>query len=206
MILDYHEIIKDSNTGVKGVIHIGAFYGQEKNKYTNLGINNVIWIEANPNYEGIIRENVGNDKIIIAGVGNVNNTLKFNVANNGQSSSFLEFGTHLDEHPGINFSEKIDVPVKRMVNIIDEYNININEYNFLNLDIQGYELEAFKGFDNLLNNFDFIYCEVNEKELYIGCPLINDIDDYLNAFNFKRVSTNMTGHGWGDAFYIKTNI
>ena len=118
----------------------------------------------------------------------------------------MEFGTHLEEHPGINFTEKINVPVKRMVDVINEYNISINDYNFLNIDIQGYELEAFKGFDNQLYNFDFIYCEVNVKELYIGCPLIEDIDNYLEKFNFKRVLTDITGHGWGDAFYIKNNI
>jgi FkbM family methyltransferase len=206
MILNYNEIINSSNIDVKGVIHIGAFYGQEKQTYNNLNIKNVIWVEANPNYEEIIRNNVGDDIIIISGIGNTNEELTFNVANNGQSSSFLEFGTHLDEHPGINFSEKIKIPVKRMIDVVNEYNININDYNFLNVDIQGYELEAFKGFDNLLNNFDFIYCEVNEKELYVGCPLINEIDEYLNTFNFKRVLTNITGHGWGDAFYIKTNL
>jgi FkbM family methyltransferase len=206
MILNYNEIINDSNVNVKGVIHIGAFYGQEKNTYNNLNFDKVIWIDANPNYENIIRENVGDDIIIISGIGNINGTLTFNIANNGQSSSFLEFGTHLDEHPGINFTEKIEVPIKRMVDVINEYNINIDEYNFLNVDIQGYELEAFKGFDNQLNNFDFIYCEVNEKELYKGCPLIDDIDEYLNTYNFKRVLTNMTEHGWGDAFYIKNNI
>jgi FkbM family methyltransferase len=206
MILNYNKIINDSNVKVKGVIHIGAFYGQEKKTYNNLNIKNVIWIESNPHYENIIRDNVGDDKIIITGIGNVNNTLTFNVANNGQSSSFLEFGTHLEEHPGINFTEKINVPVKRMVDVINEYNISINDYNFLNVDIQGYELEAFKGFDNQLHNFDFIYCEVNVKELYIGCPLIEDIDNYLEKFNFKRVLTDITGHGWGDAFYIKNNI
>jgi len=206
MILNYKEIINNSNVKVKGVIHIGAFYGQEKNTYNNLNIENVIWIDANPNYENIIRDNVGDDTIIITGIGNVNDILTFNVANNGQSSSFLEFGTHLEEHPGINFTEKINVPVKRMVDVINEYNININDYNFLNIDIQGYELEAFKGFDNQLYNFDFIYCEVNVKELYIGCPLIEDIDNYLEKFNFKRVLTDITGHGWGDAFYIKNNI
>jgi FkbM family methyltransferase len=206
MILNYNELINNSNVKVKGVIHIGAFYGQEKNIYNNLNINKVIWIEANPNYEEIIRANVGDDKIIITGVGNINDVLSFNVSNNGQSSSFLEFGTHLDEHPGINFIEKINVPVKKMIDIVKDYDIEINDYNFLNVDIQGYELEAFKGFEHLLNNFDFIYCEVNEKELYKDCPLINDIDEYLNSFNFKRVLTNMTSHGWGDAFYVKTNI
>jgi FkbM family methyltransferase len=202
-MLDYSNLIKEHGINVKGLIHIGAFYGQEKNVYNNLGINNVVWIEANPNYKEIIKNNVGDDLVIISGVGNKNEILEFNIANNGQSSSFLEFGTHLDEHPNINFTNKIKIESKRMSSIIEEYNLNINEYNFLNIDVQGYELEVLKGFDDLLINFDYISSEVNEKELYKDCPLISEIDDYLNKFGFIRVATNMTSHGWGDAFYIK---
>jgi FkbM family methyltransferase len=206
MILDYNNIVNNNGIEIKGIIHIGAFYGQEKTTYNNLNVNNVIWIEANPNYKEIIKNNVGEDLIIISGVGNKNEILDFNIANNGQSSSFLEFGTHLDEHPGINFTDKIKVPVKRMSDIVNEYSINIDDFNFLNIDIQGYELEALKGFDNLIHKFDYIYSEVNEKELYKGCPLINEIDDYLKTFGFQRVITNITGHGWGDALYIKNKI
>ena len=206
MILNYTDIVNNLNLKINGVIHIGAFFGQEKIIYDNLNINNIIWIEANPNYEEIIKNNVGDDMVIIVGVGNVNDTMTFNIANNGQSSSFLEFGTHKNEHPGINFIGKIDIPVKRMVNIIEENKIDITKYNFLNIDIQGYELEALKGFDNLLNNFDYIYSEVNVNELYEKCSLINDIDEYLEKFNFERTHTNITSHGWGDAFYIKKLI
>ena len=151
----------------------------------------------------MIRNKVNNDRVIISGVGNENGNKYFNVANNGQSSSFLEFGTHLEEHPGINFVGQIEINMRRMVNLIEDYNIDIDSYNFLNIDVQGYELEVMKSFDNLIDKFDFIYCEVNEKELYLNCPLISDIDFYLDKFNFERIGTFMTHHGWGDALYKK---
>jgi len=56
-MLDYNNFIKEHGINVKGLIHIGAFYGQEKNVYNNLGIHNVVWIEANPDYEEIIKNN-----------------------------------------------------------------------------------------------------------------------------------------------------
>lgn len=202
-MIDISDIIKDSNKKIKGVIHIGAFYGEEKKIYNNLEIKNVIWIEANPEYEKIIRSNVGDDLIIISGVGNENTNKSFNVANNGQSSSFLEFETHLIEHPGINFTQKIEVEVKRMETIVEDYKIDMTNFNFLNIDVQGFELEVLKGFGNLLNYVDLVYCEVNEKKLYKDCPLISEIDSFLIEFNFERVHTFMTGHGWGDAIYIK---
>ena len=35
--------------------------------------------------------------------------------------------------------------------------------------------------------------------------LIYEIDLFLSLYNFKRVITNMTHHGWGDALYITTD-
>jgi hypothetical protein len=44
--------------------------------------------------------------------------------------------------------------------------------------------------------------EVNEKQLYKNCALVEEIDEFLLQINFKRVFTEMTTHGWGDAIYI----
>ena len=44
--------------------------------------------------------------------------------------------------------------------------------------------------------------EVNQTEVYKGCGLISDIDTFLLQYNFKRVLTNITPYGWGDALYI----
>jgi len=53
----------------------------------------------------------------------------------------------------------------------------------------------------LLWKFKYAYIEVNSKELYKGCPFINDIDDYLRSYGFVPKETKMTGNGWGDRFY-----
>ena len=32
---------------------------------------------------------------------------------------------------------------------------------------------------------------------------MHEIDEYLEKFGFKRVITEITLNGWGDAFYVK---
>jgi hypothetical protein len=62
---------------------------------------------------------------------------------------------------------------------------------------------ALKGATQSIQYAKAIYLEVNEKELYKNCGLITEIDTFLSTYNFKRVLTNMTPHGWGDALYIR---
>lgn len=191
-------------TPIKGCIHIGAHHGEEKQIYIENNINNVIWIEANPEYENIIKEKTNNeDLVIIRGVGNTKRTVNFNISNNGQSSSILDLELHKVMHPDVFYVKSIEINEDRMVNIIEEFGINIDEYNFLNLDIQGYELEAIKGFDTLIQKFDYIYTEVNSGPLYSNCALMPDIDDYLSNYGFIRIETSMTPYSWGDAIYVK---
>ena len=78
------------------------------------------------------------------------------------------------------------------------------QFNFINLDIQGTELKALKGMDYYLKFVDYIYTEVNSCEVYKGCTIISDLDDYLNNYGFKRVKTSwVEDKTWGDAFYIR---
>jgi hypothetical protein len=77
-----------------------------------------------------------------------------------------------------------------------------DEYNVLILDIQGAELLALQGLSSLLNNFNTIYTEVNEEELYSGCCKLEDLDSYLSSFGFKRKYIS-TLNGYGNALYIK---
>ena len=51
-----------------------------------------------------------------------------------------------------------------------------------------------------------IYLEVNKELLYHGIPLINEIDQYLLEFGFRRIITNWSDAGWGDAFYLKERV
>lgn len=189
---------------LKKAIHIGAYDGGEKGWYLSNGIRETIWIEANQDYEWIIRHKVGpDDLIIIRAVGNENKDVTFHIANSGQSSSVLELGTHAQHYPQIVYEQERTVRMSRMIDLIKEYNINISEYNYLNIDIQGSELDAIKGFEDTISFMDYIYLEVNQEEVYKGCSLVQDIDSYLSKYDFKRVTTHIVAEGWGDALYVK---
>ncbi len=71
---------------------------------------------------------------------------------------------------------------------------------------RGVELRVLKSLGDLLHNFKFVQSEVNLEELYEGCCLIDELDEYLNNFGFKRTITKLWDDGavgWGDALYIK---
>ena len=107
--------------------------------------------------------------------------VKFNVSNNGQSSSILEFGLHQIYHPHVEYVSSYEVETKLLKDIICNYNI---DYNFINLDIQGVELKALKSMEEYLHKIDYIYTEVNSDEVYKGCNLVIEIDEYLKQFGF----------------------
>ena len=115
----------------------------------------------------------------------------------------LELDLHSKYYPSITVIEKLQVNTKRIDSLINENNIKIENYDFVNLDIQGAELLALKGFGDLLNHVKFIYTEINTNNLYKNCALVNEIDDFLLKYGFNRVETVMTGAEWGDALYIK---
>jgi hypothetical protein len=92
-----------------------------------------------------------------------------------------------------------------MDSLINENDINVSDYDFINLDIQGAELLALKSFGELIKNFNYIYTEVNIASIYKNCALITEIDEYLNNYNFERVETTITQFEWGDALYLKKN-
>ena len=187
-------------------MHIGAHDCEEITIYNNLGLNNedIIWIDALP-FKVEEAKNRGIPNVYNALITDKDDEeVVFNVSNNDQSSSILEFGTHSTEHPWVVYVDKIQKKSITLNSFFERNNIDGNKYDFWNFDIQGAELMALKGASKYLPNVKVLYLEVNEKELYKDCGLIGDIDQFLSQYNFKRVITNITKHGWGDAVYIKT--
>lgn len=108
--------------------------------------------------------------------------------------------------PTSALSSNVDrIPVRSITidTFFERNHIDPSKYNFWNFDIQGAELAALKGATKSIQYAKAIYLEVNEKELYKNCGLIGEIDAFLEEHHFRRVLTNMTQHGWGDAFYTR---
>jgi hypothetical protein len=73
----------------------------------------------------------------------------------------------------------------------------------INIDVQGYELEVFKGAVKTLEIIDIIYAEINLEELYKDCVLVDELDAFLRKFGFIRILTQLAHKSWGDALYLK---
>lgn len=207
MLIDFRELFPKYNIRPKGVIHVGANVGEEANVYLELGIKKQFWYEPNPGIYERLRENLRNNKNAIAfnyAVGDVDNVkVVLHIANNGgQSSSILDLGTHIQKHPEVHYINDIEVTMRRLDTLIFEH--EIIDFDFLNIDVQGAELKVLKGMGKLLEQFKWAYLEVNKEELYKGCALVGEVDEYLYTYGFERVETKWCGNtGWGDALYIK---
>ena len=188
---------------ITGVIHVGGHYGEELQDYIDEGIQDIVLFEPlNENFD-ILKEKAENLNANIVGhqvaLGPEKGTATMYVSDNEkQSSSILKPKVHLTHHPQVKFPETEEVEVGRM----DDY--NTGNYNFLNMDVQGYELEVLKGGTKTLEKVKYVYCEVNRDEVYENNAYVEEIDEFLANYGMERLETNWEGDIWGDALYIKT--
>lgn len=203
---EVRHILSKYHIDIKGVLHIGAHECEELTLYENLGIDkfNIVWIDGNiEKVKESQRRNIPN--VYYALISDTDdNEVEFKITNNGQSSSILDFGSHSIHHPQVNFVETQKHKTVTINTFFERNRLNMKDYDFWNFDIQGAELLALKGATKVIENVKVLYLEVNTEEVYKGCALISEIDEYLGNYEFKRVITKMTEYGWGDALYIKS--
>jgi FkbM family methyltransferase len=211
MLIPYHQInqiLTDNGIQITGAFHIGAHECEELGFYQQLKLapSDIIWIDAIPQKVTEAQQR-GIPNVFHAVITDKDDEeVTFHISNNGQSSSVLEFGTHAQEHPWVTYIDNIVQKSTTIQSFVTKHQIDMPTHNFWNFDIQGAELMALHGAGDLIRTADAIYLEVNEKELYKGCGLIEEIDRCLNEYGFTRVKTEMTVHGWGDALYIRVSI
>jgi FkbM family methyltransferase len=202
MLISLHELIQKYNIQIKGVLHVGAHECEELNDYLRyIPIEKMLWVDALPDKVALCKQKYPGVLIENAIVSDVIEKVRFNVSNNGQSSSMLDFGLHSHFHPQVHYIGYFESETKLLKDILPKYDI---EYNFLNFDIQGAELKALKGMEEYLNKVDYLYTEVNSDYVYKNCALVTELDEYLLKYGLHRVETQWCGDfRWGDAFYIR---
>jgi FkbM family methyltransferase len=199
------QLLKEHNIQITGVLHLGAHDCEEAPFYANalnLPSESVVWIDAiEKKVEECRKKGIPNVyQVVISDTDDEEVT--FNVANNFQSSSILEFGTHANHYASIKYIDKFLARTKT----IDTFLSSIpgsTHLNFWNLDIQGVELKALQGAVKNIQNVSAIYTEISVEEVYKGGCRVEEIDTFLSSFGFLRVSTLLTGCGWGDALYLR---
>lgn len=204
MIYDIRHI--NHSFDITGIMHVGAFAGEELNSYRSLGLCNTIMFEPQEHlYNDIKSRCVVDEKVHNVALGSERGTKEMYISfrdggvaqGSGASSSLLKPKVHLEEHPEVTFPETQMVEVHTLDDYYDP------QYNFLNIDVQGYELEVLKGGTKTLANIDAMILEVNRDEVYENCPMVEELDEFLKDFGFSRLSTRWQTNSWGDALYAK---
>jgi FkbM family methyltransferase len=176
----------------KGIIHIGANNGEEKNHYKKLGVQRVIFVEANPEMYEILSNNIKSEKNFKAYNYLVTDKdkkkVKFYIANDvSNSSSILELKELKKMYPAINYTKSIFLKSRSLQTIVLEKKINLKNFDSLILDVQGAELKILKGGGHLINKFKYIKLEASEFEIYSKYPLYSEITEFMRLLGFKEL-------------------
>ncbi len=196
---------------VKGVIHIGANDGEEYPDYKRAGIKHMLFVEPQEEAFKRLQERTQGDPgvtTIRAACGKEREWRVFNIMqgpgeHHDYSSSILPPKEHLVVHPEIKVVEQRNIGVYPFDDLARVCSMDQTVFNLLVVDVQGFELDVLEGCKNTLPFMDYVLCEVNREEMYHGCAMVSDVDNFL-SFRFRRVLSDWCGPkgAYGDALYI----
>jgi len=183
------DIITDNNISVNGIIHVGAHDCQEFDLYKELGFDDILFIEANPEIVDNIKIKNPEINIINIGITNSEGFFDFYITKYDQASSLLKPKEH-------EISKIIKVKTTKLINYQND------KYNILALDVQGSELDVL--LSSNINLFDLIIIELSERVRYEKQPLGIEIEKYLISNNFsKRYVSKHGKYGFSDVIFLK---
>jgi len=179
---------------------VGGHYGEEIPDYLAAGFDPIDVFEPLAANCDVIRKTNNSDRVRLYQVALGSQALAgvpmFVSSNEAQSSSLLKPTQHTVQYPSITFDKQEVVDVWPL----DGYRLTPD---LLAMDTQGYELEVLKGATETLKSVKVVYTEVSNVPLYEGSALVEDLDEFLQPYGFKRVRTDWVGVTWGDAVYVK---
>jgi 2-O-methyltransferase len=173
---------------IRGLIHVGANIGQERDLYASLGVS-VLWIEPISEVFDALQRNIAGlprqralHRLVSDQDGN---EYDFHIANNsGMSSSILQLHLHRDIWPEIVFDATVRLRSVTLDALVDRGEIDPAEFQALVLDTQGSELLILRGASRLLGGLQFVKTEAADFEVYADCAKVDDLVAYLRPHGF----------------------
>lgn len=175
----------------RGIIHVGANLGQERELYAAYGLN-VIWIEPIPDVFDELKTLIASyplQRAFCYLVTDINNKeYQFHISNNeGQSSSIYNFAGHKEIWPSVTYTKTMTMKSITLSSLVKQEMVDMTQYNALVLDTQGSELLVLKGAIDLLSHIKYVKAEVADFESYAGCCQLQDLDAFFRDNKYSRV-------------------
>jgi hypothetical protein len=184
----------------RGVIHVGMWKFEESDDYECLIGQNLIGVEANP----YVYEEISNLVAIQHGF-KAYNFAAWNA--DGESldlyydPSRMDCSTLFDNSKESSFS----VSTKKLDTLVLEENVDATQYNCLNIDAEGAELQVLQGYEDNISNVDYVLIETSLNDRFNSGSDLKILDDYLieRGFEIKEIDSKFANYGWGDAFFVR---
>jgi FkbM family methyltransferase len=113
-------------------------------------------------------------------------TARINVSRADDSSSLLPATTRqLDRFPGTDTVGRESVEVKPLDRLLE--GVELARPVLLKLDVQGFELEALRGAEEVLASVDTVLTECSFVPFYSGQALFDEVRDFLDERGFRLV-------------------
>lgn len=190
----------------KGVVHVGANTGQEREIYDHWGLK-VIWFEPIPQVFEQLKSNIADLPLQRAFpfilTDEADTDVELFISNNGgASSSIYDLAEHKQIWPDVFYTASIRLKSWTLNRFFSYESIDSLGYNILVMDTQGSELLVLKGAEEFLYCFDFIKTEAADFEAYKGGCKLADIKEFLEPKGYKEVSRQeFASHTSGGKYY-----
>ncbi len=198
---EYVGIFERLNIQPKGIIHVGLWDFCENICYTKLVGNNVIGVEANK----LVYETMSKPVADRCGYKTFNEYL---YSEDGVEKDFYMAGhcSGLYESSENSNSPSVKVKTKTLSTLIEENDIDMEGYDFLNIDAEGAELDILKGFQENLSYINVIDLETSLDDRNNSGAFHDRIVDWLGkrGFELREMSPSYDFQRWGDSLFVRT--
>jgi len=211
MLIPMQQLVNGYGVKPKAVLHVGAHLGEEAADYEAAGVERVFWVEANIKLMPELQTNVSafnGQRAVQATVSDTDDEpVTLVLTTFTMASSILPLKRHLHYYPSmteIGWQQDMTITVDALLVEHGES----PEFDMANLDVEGAELHVLRGMASVMPHLRWIYTEVNHEEMYEGCVLVPQMDEYLAAFGFERVAIQdayigSQMMGFADALYAR---
>lgn len=160
--------------------HNGDFIGYFEKVYK---INEAFLFEPIPECIANLQKRFPHYQIYPLAVSNCEGVTQFNLNDNLETSSILDFNETSDLD-NVSVSKKTSIPVKtdKLDNILE---LQTKQIDILKIDVQGLEHLVIQGGIETLKRIKLIYVEVSFSKLYVGSSDFFEIFDLLNKNDFR---------------------
>lgn len=183
---------------VKTIVHVGAHFGEEVLIYNQFCPEKVIWVEADPELFVVMKKNVAHhasgptqhvfvNALVTAQDGVTHKFYRYSLtaansirqANNKMREFFPDF-----QKSGM----EIDLISTSLKTLLNRLELKAEDVTALILDTEGCDLDCLKGAGEYLLAPEFIQIEGVTEEILDGMPLFNEIDTFMVANGFVRIT------------------